>query len=146
MAGERDVPSDAQLLTNPNGKILRLNFDGTVPTDNPFYDGDGPNDDAIWAYGSPGVYDLAREYNFSPDVAEKIRYTGYLRRTPDDNATTNCAAVDPVECLDIPTTADVALCMVGGGQDGADIALNFARAVLPENTIGVVVTGPFMPP
>ena len=49
--GERDIPSDAQLLTNPNGKILRLNFDGTVPTDNPFYDGDGPNDDAIWAYG-----------------------------------------------------------------------------------------------
>jgi predicted glycosyltransferase len=45
-----------------------------------------------------------------------------------------------------PPRADVALCMVGGGQDGAEIALSFARAVLPENIIGVVVTGPFMPP
>jgi predicted glycosyltransferase len=102
--------------------------------------------DAIWAYGSPGVYDLAREYHFSPDVAEKIRYTGYLRRTPDEDASTNCAAVDPFEFLDIPSEADVALCMVGGGQDGAEVALNFARAVLAEDMVGVVVTGPFMPP
>ena len=41
----------AQDLTNPHGKILRFNPDGTVPTDNPFYDGAGPNFDAIWALG-----------------------------------------------------------------------------------------------
>ena len=39
----------SQDLTNPRGKILRINPDGTVPTDNPFYDGAGPNYDAIWA-------------------------------------------------------------------------------------------------
>ncbi len=37
--------------TNPRGKIHRINPDGTVPTDNPFYDGAGPNWDSIWAYG-----------------------------------------------------------------------------------------------
>ena len=36
----------SQDLTSPRGKILRFNPDGTVPTDNPFYDGAGPNYDA----------------------------------------------------------------------------------------------------
>ena len=34
------------------GKVLRINPDGTVPTDNPYYDGpQGPNYDAIYAQG-----------------------------------------------------------------------------------------------
>jgi glucose/arabinose dehydrogenase/chitodextrinase len=49
-------PGDAQLLTSPRGKILRINPDGTVPTDNPFYDGSGPNYDAIWALGLRNPY------------------------------------------------------------------------------------------
>lgn len=46
-----DNPTRAQQLTNFRGKILRINRDGTIPTDNPFYDGNGPNYDAIWALG-----------------------------------------------------------------------------------------------
>jgi glucose/arabinose dehydrogenase len=49
--GEHFNPPDAQSLTNPRGKILRYNADGSVPTDNPFYDGAGPHVDAIWALG-----------------------------------------------------------------------------------------------
>jgi glucose/arabinose dehydrogenase/PKD repeat protein len=49
--GEHFIPASAQSLTNPRGKIHRINKDGTVPTDNPFYDGAGPNIDSIWAYG-----------------------------------------------------------------------------------------------
>ena len=45
------TPATSQQLTNPRGKIHRINPDGTVPTDNPFYDGAGPNVDSIWAYG-----------------------------------------------------------------------------------------------
>ena len=40
--GEHFNAAVAQDLTNPRGKILRINTDGTVPTDNPFYDGAGP--------------------------------------------------------------------------------------------------------
>ena len=46
-----DDPLRAQSLTNIHGKTLRINADGTVPTDNPFYDGAGPNADEIWTYG-----------------------------------------------------------------------------------------------
>jgi len=45
-----DAPS-AQSLSSPRGKIHRINKDGTIPTDNPFYDGAGPNVDSIWALG-----------------------------------------------------------------------------------------------
>jgi len=49
--GEAFVPEDAQRLTSYRGKILRVNKDGSIPLDNPFYDGTRPNLDAIWAYG-----------------------------------------------------------------------------------------------
>ncbi|MEV0289632.1 PQQ-dependent sugar dehydrogenase [Kribbella sp. NPDC050820] len=49
--GEHFIPELAQLLTNPRGKVHRINTDGTAPTDNPFYDGSGPNIDTIWARG-----------------------------------------------------------------------------------------------
>jgi len=49
--GEAFVPDDAQLMTRYRGKLLRLNPDGTIPADNPFHDGNGPNLDAIWALG-----------------------------------------------------------------------------------------------
>jgi glucose/arabinose dehydrogenase len=40
----------SQSLDNLNGKILRINSDGTIPTDNPFY-GPTSGDDRIWALG-----------------------------------------------------------------------------------------------
>ena len=53
----------SQDLSSPRGKILRFNPDGTVPTDNPFYDGAGPHYDAIWALGLRNPY---RAYYDSP--------------------------------------------------------------------------------
>ncbi|MFA6958963.1 MAG: PQQ-dependent sugar dehydrogenase [Thermoanaerobaculia bacterium] len=50
-AGENAVPSNSQTLTNLLGKILRLNSDGTIPTDNPFYGTATGNNRAIWALG-----------------------------------------------------------------------------------------------
>jgi glucose/arabinose dehydrogenase len=48
--GDNGYPSNAQDLSNPHGKILRINRDGSIPTDNPFY-GQAGKDGAIWAYG-----------------------------------------------------------------------------------------------
>lgn len=55
----------ANKLTNPYGKILRINTDGTIPTDNPFYDDGNPltgNDDRIWSYGHRNNFGMC----FSP--------------------------------------------------------------------------------
>jgi glucose/arabinose dehydrogenase len=45
--------SKPQDLTSLNGKVLRLNLDGTVPSDNPF-----PNS-FIWSYGNRNVQGMA---------------------------------------------------------------------------------------
>lgn len=59
--GENGVSSNAQLLTNPKGKILRVNSNGTIPADNPFYDDGNPaagNDDRIWVFGLRNSFDF----------------------------------------------------------------------------------------
>lgn len=46
--GDRDV--NPQDITRDNGKVYRLNYDGSIPQDNPFYN--EPNaKKAIWSYG-----------------------------------------------------------------------------------------------
>ncbi len=61
--GDHLRSQDPQSLTSYNGKLLRLNRDGSAPTDNPFYDGSGPNADAIWARG------FRNPFRFSIDMA-----------------------------------------------------------------------------
>lgn len=48
-----DHPPKAQLLQEINGKILRINPDGTAPSDNPYYDPQAPDKitSYIYAYG-----------------------------------------------------------------------------------------------
>jgi predicted glycosyltransferase len=96
--------------------------------------------DAVWVYGDPAVYDPVREYRFSPAVAAKVRYTGYL----DARARLRSAAPGPPDDLGLPT-GPLVLCTVGGGQDGAALAEAFAAADLPGGAGGVILTGPFMP-
>jgi glucose/arabinose dehydrogenase len=63
--GDHGRDSNSQSLFSFKGKILRINSDGTIPTDNPFYDDGNPktgNDDRIWALGFRNSYD----FTFSP--------------------------------------------------------------------------------
>jgi aldose sugar dehydrogenase len=48
--GDADRPLNAQRLDRLNGKILRLNADGSIPTDNPFVGKKGARGE-IWSYG-----------------------------------------------------------------------------------------------
>jgi glucose/arabinose dehydrogenase len=48
--GDNGYSPNAQDLSNPHGKILRINKDGSIPTDNPFYGVPGALPE-IWAYG-----------------------------------------------------------------------------------------------
>ena len=98
--------------------------------------------DAVWVYGDRAVYDLAREYGFAPDIAARVRYTGYL----DQRARLQLA---PKSTENGPggrrlPRSRFALCLVGGGQDGANLAEAFANVDLPHGLRGVIVTGPFM--
>ena len=62
VVGENATPSNAQTLTNLLGKVLRLNSDGSIPTDNPFYTTASGRNRAIWALGLRNPFTFA----FSP--------------------------------------------------------------------------------
>jgi predicted glycosyltransferase len=101
--------------------------------------------DAVWVYGDPTVYDPVSEYGFAPLVATKIRYTGYL----DQRQRAHYADLGGTEALLSPLAESperLVLCMVGGGQDGFQLAQTFAYAFMPPDMIGVILAGPCMPP
>jgi glucose/arabinose dehydrogenase len=72
--GENANRDNAQSLSNLLGKILRLNDDGTIPTDNPFYNQATGRNRAIWAIGlrNPFVFAIQRGSGrmFINDVGE----------------------------------------------------------------------------
>jgi glucose/arabinose dehydrogenase len=57
--GDNDTPDKAQQLTNLFGKMLRINKDGTIPTNNPFYSTASGNNRAIWALGLRNPFKFA---------------------------------------------------------------------------------------
>jgi glucose/arabinose dehydrogenase len=57
--GDNWVPSNAQTLENRLGKVLRINADGTIPEDNPFYQVAAGDNRAIWALGLRNPYTFA---------------------------------------------------------------------------------------
>ena len=59
--GENTVASNAQSFTTLKGKILRINLDGSIPTDNPYYATASGVNRAIWALGLRNPFRLAAQ-------------------------------------------------------------------------------------
>ncbi len=57
--GENAVTSNAQTLANLLGKMLRINADGTIPSDNPFFNQASGKNRAIWALGLRNPFTFA---------------------------------------------------------------------------------------
>lgn len=62
--GDNANGNNAQSLNTVHGKMLRLNSDGTIPTDNPFFGATSGNNRAIWALGLRNPFTFA----FQPDT------------------------------------------------------------------------------
>jgi len=58
-AGENANPANAQVLTNLLGKILRINSDGVIPADNPFFATATGRNRAIWCTGLRNPFTFA---------------------------------------------------------------------------------------
>src|SRR6266850_2117692 len=64
--GENANGANSQSMDNVLGKMLRLNNDGTIPTDNPFYSSTTGRNRAIWALGLRNPFTFA----FNPAGSE----------------------------------------------------------------------------
>ena len=67
--GDNSYPPDSQSLSNTFGKILRISSDGTIPSDNPFYNTTGARQE-IWALGLRNPFTFA----FSPLPTNNLMY------------------------------------------------------------------------
>src|SRR5262245_55395003 len=61
--GDHQIPENVQLLSNPFGKILRINSDGSIPTGNPFYNQTTGINQAIYAIGFRNPFTFAVDPN-----------------------------------------------------------------------------------
>ena len=61
-AGENANSANSQSLSNVLGKILRINSDGTIPADNPFFTQTSGKNRAIWVLGLRNPF----TFNFQP--------------------------------------------------------------------------------
>ena len=57
--GENAVPANSQTLANRLGKILRINRDGSIPSDNPFFTTASGANRSIWAMGLRNPFTFA---------------------------------------------------------------------------------------
>ncbi|MGI9455654.1 MAG: glycosyltransferase family protein [Aeoliella sp.] len=99
--------------------------------------------DAIWVYGDRRIYDLISEYGMPDKVSNKVTFTGYI----DQSARVGVSHASTTQLLDtFSARGPICACLVGGGQDGVSLAQAFIDALPEEGTVGVLVSGPFMPP
>jgi len=124
--GLRDVMDDSQRLKREwsNGQTLAAMED--------LYD-------EIWVYGQEDFVDPLDNMKLSPDIRNKMIYTGYLPRSLPNEA-------------DLPVSLDVSepyvLVTPGGGGDGMTMVDWVLRAYESDNSLphaALIVLGPFMP-
>ncbi|WP_105565818.1 glycosyltransferase family protein [Microbacterium halophytorum] len=87
--------------------------------------------DAIWVYGDPNVHDLAADGELPAGVSDLVSHTGLLA---DGRV---AGAAHDIEEPFVLTT-------VGGGSDGAELAVAAAGAEVPRGYRHLVITGPQM--
>jgi predicted glycosyltransferase len=128
--GLRDIMDDPGSLAQEWGRK------GVLPALERLYD-------HIWVYGLRQIYDPVEAYGFSPAVAAKTVFTGYLRRE------TNTEVHLPPGLTDALDKREFLLVTPGGGGDGAelvDAALSVYERFdgqLPWPAL--IVYGPFLP-
>ncbi|MCA9260744.1 MAG: hypothetical protein KDA61_16135 [Planctomycetales bacterium] len=101
----------------------------------------------IWVYGDQRVYDPIVEYDWSPTIASRVRFTGYLNqteRTAESDFDPSKLLGDALACDD--ARRPLAVCTLGGGKDGYAVAESFLLGAVGADVHAVVLTGPFMPP
>jgi predicted glycosyltransferase len=129
--GTKIVLGLREILDDPVSTVREWEAMGTTSAIAQFYD-------QVWVYGDQAVYDPVVEYGLPPVVANKTVYTGYLShgRIAAKEQGGPAAASGP--------ESPYILCLVGGGQDGYQLADSFARTQMPAGHRGIILTGPFM--
>lgn len=93
--------------------------------------------DEIWIYGDRNIYAADEAYSFPQDLVDRVHYTGYFERAKRQSANRSTRpSYDKARPV---------VCLVGGGQDGFQLATDFLSAVRHTRDRAIILAGPFMP-
>ena len=128
-------------------KVSRANVDGSAPADNPFNDGDGPNDDRIWASGFRNPFTFTwnprsdrlwvnsvgntYEQIFTPQAGDNAGWPDYEANQPPDY-------LSPI--LTYPTAAPAAFVIAAGGAARSAGVASFSTTLPNTLRVGARVT------
>jgi predicted glycosyltransferase len=79
--------------------------------------------DGIWVFGTPALFDVAREYALPPATAEKLNYLGFMGRNDPP-----IASHEVRRQLDL-NGGPLILATAGGGDDGEHLLSTYARSL-----------------
>lgn len=100
--------------------------------------------DQVLVVGMPEVFDLSREYQFSPCIAQKVRFCGYIRRDYGQKPRHVLR-----QELQIQPDEKFVLVTPGGGGDGYDLVDTYLQGLAqlsPQHNIkSLIISGPEMP-
>lgn len=100
--------------------------------------------DLVLVVGTPEVFDTAKEYQFPPAIAEKVRFCGYIRRQPGFKN-----RIQIRQELQVSPQEHLILVTPGGGEDGYQLINTYLSglALLPaqHNLQSLIICGPEMP-
>ncbi len=123
----------AQSLNYYNGKILRLNPDGTAPSDNPFYDGTNSVRSKVYAYGLRSPYRFGIHPSTGEIIIGDVGHTKWeeLNRGPGKNFGWPCYEGNgaqlafqnafPAQCASVPASAVTTPLHTYAHGDGASV-------------------------
>jgi predicted glycosyltransferase len=98
----------------------------------------------VQVVGIPEVFNIVKEYKFPANVAEKVRYCGYIRRQSGRKSRT-CIRKE----LQMSRQERLVLVTPGGGEDGYELVNSYLSALelLPDEyrIKSLVICGPEMP-
>lgn len=115
--------------------------------------------DQVLVYGMRDIFDMATQYRFSPELANRLRYCGYVGEMPTVAATVADhgratkkgpgAAIRAKYLRGPHACAKLVVAMAGGGADAYPMMRTLVDA-LPaiqqrQHTLLLLITGPFMP-
>jgi glucose/arabinose dehydrogenase len=126
--GENANPANSQTLSNRLGKVLRVNSDGTIPSDNPFFNVATGLNRSIWALGLRNPFTFAFQpgstrmfindvgQNTWEEINDGIAGSNYGWNTCEGNCTPpNANFRDPLFQYAHGSTSTTGCAIVGGG-------------------------------
>lgn len=125
------------ILDHPNATIAQWQRNGYYGRLERCYD-------EIWVVGMPELFDVRHEYQFSPDIARKVRFCGYIRREPGLRSRSEMR-----QSLAVQSDEQLVLVTSGGGADGYQLVDTYLKGLEARRVASTVksfiISGPEMP-